>query len=77
VPLLTGLGIARQQHARRAVGEEDGHRVVVGLVEELARRGDDVGSWSYLLQVLVGFPDPRLRSGRGEGVTPAGFEPYG
>ncbi len=41
VLLLPNLGVADQEDAGRAVGEEDGNRVVVGLGEELAgRRGD-------------------------------------
>jgi hypothetical protein len=44
---LPGLGVASQQHARRcAVGEEDGHRVVVGLTEQLPWRRYDVDSGS-------------------------------
>jgi hypothetical protein len=35
VLLLTGLCVAGQEDARRAVGEEDRNRVVVGLGEEL------------------------------------------
>src|SRR5215207_4133233 len=44
VLLLPSLCVAGQQHARRAVGEEDRYRVVVGLGEEFALRrwGDDV-----------------------------------
>jgi hypothetical protein len=41
VLLLPGLCVAGQQHARRAVGEEDRYRVVVGLGEELAGRLSD------------------------------------
>jgi hypothetical protein len=45
VLLLPGLGITGQEDAGRAVSEEDGHRVVVGLGEEFAWwRGDEVGS---------------------------------
>ena len=41
--LLPRLGVAGQQDAGRAVAQEDGYRVVVGLREELAgRRGDDI-----------------------------------
>ena len=41
--LLPHLGIAVQDVAGRAVGQDDGHRVVVGLGEKLAGRwGDDV-----------------------------------
>jgi hypothetical protein len=39
--LLPRLGVAGQEDMRRAVGEVDGHRVVVGLGEELAWR------WGY------------------------------
>jgi hypothetical protein len=43
VILVPSLSVAGQQDVRRAVGEEDGNRVVVGLTLELAqRRGDDI-----------------------------------
>src|SRR5215207_8289661 len=41
VLLLPSLCVAGQQHARRAVGEEDRYRVVVGLGEEFAGRWGD------------------------------------
>jgi hypothetical protein len=45
VLLLPGLGVAGEQDAGRALGQEDSHRGVVGLGEELARwRCYDVGS---------------------------------
>jgi hypothetical protein len=43
--LLPGLGIVSQENAGRAVAQEDGHRVVVGLAKELAGwRSDDMRS---------------------------------
>jgi hypothetical protein len=43
VLLLPLLGVAGEQDAGRAVGEEHAHRVVVGLGKELAgRRSDDL-----------------------------------
>ena len=46
--LLPRLGAAGQQDASRAVGQEDGHGVVVGLTEELARRRrDDLRDCDY------------------------------
>jgi hypothetical protein len=45
VLLLPSLCVTCQENTRRAVGEEDGYRVIVGLGEQLAWRwGDDVGS---------------------------------
>jgi hypothetical protein len=45
VLLLPSLYVTGQENTRRGVGEEDGHRVIVGLGEQLAwQRGDDVGS---------------------------------
>jgi len=41
--LLPHLGVTGQEDAGRAVGQEDGHRVVVGLGEKFAGwRGDDI-----------------------------------
>jgi hypothetical protein len=36
--LLSGLGVASEQDAGHAVAHEDGHRAVVGLGKEFARR---------------------------------------
>jgi hypothetical protein len=43
VLLFPRLGATGQEDVDRAVGQEDGYRVVVGFAEELARwRSDDV-----------------------------------
>jgi hypothetical protein len=48
VLLLPRLGITSQQNARRAVAQQDRHRVVVGLREEIARRRrDDLRDCDY------------------------------
>src|ERR687898_655421 len=62
VLLLPRLGVAGEEYACRPVGEQDGHRVVVGLGEELAwRRPYDVDI-RLLRAATEGACSTRLRS---------------
>ena len=48
LPFLPGLCVAREEGAGRAVAQQDRHRVVVGLAEELAgRRSDNLRDCDY------------------------------
>jgi hypothetical protein len=61
--LLPRLCVACQENAGRGVAQEDGHRVVVGLGEELAwRRSDDVGAHAAPLKPTAGADHFDLRA---------------
>jgi hypothetical protein len=66
--LLPGLGVASEEDAGRAVGKEDGNRVLVGLAEELAERGAMTSSWvreEALAKAFVATVHGKMRAAYG------------
>ena len=62
VLLLSSFGVASHEGTDRAVAEEDGHQVIIGLAEELARRSNDVRFGpTAIISASTPPPNPRPR----------------